>query len=107
MTRIHFTKFALLLYPVETDMTSFGFQLSTSIELGYSVHGLIQTELNTKPKEGIPNYPTGVCTFEINQRRNIVSTISPLFLSPKSPVTLFSTLKTHHKDVWGGGLLFF
>lgn len=37
MTHINFPKFALLLYPVETDMTSFGFQLSTSIELGYSV----------------------------------------------------------------------
>lgn len=44
MTPIHLTKFPLLLYPVETDMTSFGFQLSTCIELG-SVHGLIRTEL--------------------------------------------------------------
>lgn len=61
MTPIHFTEFTLLLYPVQTDMTSFGLQLSTSIELGYSVHGLIQTELYekclTKTKRGYPKLP--------------------------------------------------
>lgn len=61
MTPIHFTKFALLLYSVETDMTSFAFQLSTRIELGYSVHGFIQTELLenclTKTKRGYPKLP--------------------------------------------------
>lgn len=52
--------------------------------------------------KGVKNQPAGFCSVEMRQREQFVSIEITPILTPKNSVTLFSTLYSHYKHVFGG-----